>query len=107
MAPYPSIAFAGHGFSRDGVEWTWSTEEVYNGTVLRTDGTVDHFSTMERPKFLFADPTNPTRPTHLFNGVSPVWNSTDSDPCRGCGHCSHCKTTANLDWTFTLARPLQ
>eukprot|EP00035_Acanthoeca_spectabilis_P011694 m.206085 g.206085 ORF g.206085 m.206085 type:complete len:564 (-) comp15424_c0_seq2:110-1801(-) len=105
-APYPSIAFSGHGYSRDGLTWTWSSEEVYGGEVNRVGGLSEHFATMERPKLIFADPSRPTTPTHLFNGVSPVWNGSQADPCAACGHCSRCKVTPGMDWTYTLARPL-
>lgn len=79
MAPYPSNAISGHGsctdnsfsfaltkvliyldrhctlfagFSVDGLTWHWSDVEPYNNTVPRADGSVQHFATMERPKFL-------------------------------------------------------
>ena len=91
--------------------WTYSPIEPYNNTVTRTDGTVDSFATMERPKFVYADPADPTKPTHLFNGVSPVWDASNrSNPCWQCGgatsHCSACKVHKGVDWTYTLAQPL-
>ena len=78
MAPYPSNAISGHGesasngdlfklwpksiapdsfrlvlagFSEDGLTWHWSNVEPYDNTVP-ADGTVQHFATMERPKFI-------------------------------------------------------
>ena len=59
------------------MDWTFSDTEPYSDAVLRTNGVVQHFATMERPKFVFADPGNPTKPTHLFNGTRPEpFNST-------------------------------
>jgi hypothetical protein len=82
----------GHAFSVDGIDWHFSDVQPYDNTVARADGTVEHFATMERPKFLFANSTAPTTPTHLVNGVSPVWNgSNPTNPCAYCGHCSACK----------------
>eukprot|EP00040_Diaphanoeca_grandis_P031060 m.185024 g.185024 ORF g.185024 m.185024 type:complete len:459 (-) comp32214_c9_seq1:62-1438(-) len=105
--PYPSNAISGHAFSLDGVTWVWSAEEPYNNVVSKTDGTVHQYATLERPKFVFADPSNPHRPTHLFNGVSPYWNSSNAaDPCEPCIHCSRCKVTKGIDWTYTLLRTL-
>ena len=107
MAPFPSIATSGYAFSVDGLAWTFSELEPYPSTVLRVNGTIQNFATMERPKFLFADPTAPDRPTHIINGVSPFWNASDpSNPCATCGHCSACKCKGGIDWTYTLARPL-
>ena len=59
----------------------------------------------------YADPTDPAKPTHLFNGVSPVWDAgNSSNPCWQCGgatgHCSACKCHGGVDWTYTLAQPL-
>jgi hypothetical protein len=107
MQPYPSVAISGHAFSSDGHEWTFSDTEPYDNAVLHTNGSIQHFATMERPKFLFADSAAPTRPTHLITGVSPVWNTSNADPCAGCGHCSACKCKGGVDWTYTLARPLR
>lgn len=107
MASYPSNAISGHGFSPDGLVWTWSDVEPYDNVVPMADGTRQYFATMERPKFLYADSKNPTQPTHLLNGVSPVWNSSDpSDPCAACGHCSACKVHKGADWTYTLTQTL-
>jgi hypothetical protein len=106
----------------------------YSNAVERIDGELQRFATLERPKFLYADPSQPMRPTHLINGASPVWmakvggatscwpsctNATDpetnaADACGGCGWCSHCKQQwgggkgkgPDLDWTYTLVRPL-
>jgi len=63
---------SGHGFSTDGIRWHYAVEEPYNNTVAQSDGTSRTYSTVERPKLVFADAGNPHTPTHLFNGVSPV-----------------------------------
>ena len=92
----------------------FSDIEPYTNAVERQGGRTQHFATMERPKLLFADSSHPHRPTHLVNGVSPVWDANNSsDPCAQCGNCCHCKVTSrargdavDLDWTYTLVRPL-
>lgn len=69
------------------------------------DGSTQTFSTMERPKLLFSESGVPT---HLINGVSPVY------PCDTCivgnsppgGGCCWCKVTPREDWTYTLMQPL-
>ena len=84
------------------------------GSVAAATTTVRHYSTLERPKLLFADPTDPLRPTHLLNGASPVWDAAAANPCGRCqaadgsaaGQCVRCKVTAGADWTYTVVRPL-
>ena len=118
--PYPANSISGHGYSADGVHWSFSMTEPYSNVVRYADGSNHTFATLERPKLLFADPSDPKRPTHLFNGASPVWDTAAADPthpgpCAACdgGICTHCKVTskatggmADLDYTYTLARPL-
>lgn len=68
-----------------------------------------NYSTMERPKLLFADEGDPLRPTHLLNGVSPVWDTGGGKPCGACGTegaCVRCKVSPHMDWTYTVVRPL-
>jgi hypothetical protein len=110
--PYPSNAISGHGFSIDGTLWHFSPSEPYGNAVTHADGSVQRFSTLERPKLLFADPARPRVPTHLINGVNPVWLA-GADPCAVCGagggatvHCSHCKQQPGIDWAYTLMTPL-
>ena len=55
MEPYPSQSISGHAYSVDGLAWVFSTVEPYSDAVIRTDGTVQRFATMERPKFIYAD----------------------------------------------------
>jgi hypothetical protein len=89
----------------------FSPHEPYGNEVRRTDGSTDRFATLERPKLVFADAADPHRPTHIINGVSPVWLD-GPDPCAVCGpsagdtHCSHCKQQVGIDWTYTLMQPL-
>ena len=108
------LAVSGHAFSLDGLRWTFSPHQPYSNAVSRADGSVQHFATLERPKLLFADPADPHRPTQLLNGASPVWGHNASDPCAMCGNCCHCKVTSvsrgdedNVDWTYTLVRPVE
>ena len=89
---------AGHLFSADGLEWTESAVEPYRHAVGYSDGSVQNFSTLERPKLAIAAGG---RPTHLFNGASPRW------PCGPCGGCTSCKVTPGTDWTYTLVRQLR
>ena len=106
---YPAQSISGHGFSRDGHHWNYSRTEPYSGAVVRADGSVKTYATMERPKLLFADPADPLRPTHLLNGASPVWDMGNAtNPCGACetGACVKCKVSPGMDWTYTVARPL-
>ena len=96
--------------SYDGIEWGFNIEQQpYNPWVTFLNGTVQHFSTYERPHLVFDADSG--APTHLVNGVSPYWN--EEKPCDGCGarqgsahSCVVCKTTAGLDFTYTLVTPL-
>lgn len=103
-------SISGHIFSRDlRGPWTVSPVEPYTNAVRYADGTLQMFSTMERPKLLFDDSR---APTHLINGVSPVY------PCSGCNHsvmggdappsggCCWCKVLPGHDWTYTLMQTL-
>ena len=107
---FPALSYSGHGFSTDGHHWHYSTEEPYDGTVRRVDGSTKYYATLERPKLLFTDPAYPFRPTHVINGASPVWDEgAPANPCGACrtpGQCVGCKVTPGMDWTFTLVRPL-
>jgi len=104
---YPANSISGHAYSTDGHVWFSSPIEPYNATVAFSDSTSHYFATMERPKLVFGGHDGLT-PLYISNGVSPV-----PAPCTACGHCSHCKqqwsppgTGPDLDWTFTLVRPL-
>ena len=81
---WPDNPISGHGFSVDGHAWHFAAAEPYGNAVLRGDGSVQHFATLERPKLVWGDPADPHRPTALLNGASPVWGPNASNPCSGC-----------------------
>ena len=115
-------SISGHAFSRDGQSWTFSNVQPYSN-VVRQEGSgggtqVHTYATLERPKLMFSDQTDPHRPTAIFNGASPWWDETvpANDACAKClnGGCVMCKVTCvqrgamyNLDWTYTLGRPIE
>jgi hypothetical protein len=96
---------SGHAFSEDGLSWSFSPTEPYNGTVFFTDGTSITFSTRERPHLVFAD-KNMSTPIGVVTAVSsqPI-----SPACAGCNHqaCSQCKVTPGRDWVFTQLQPFE
>eukprot|EP00041_Stephanoeca_diplocostata_P020352 m.453628 g.453628 ORF g.453628 m.453628 type:complete len:513 (+) comp21552_c0_seq2:152-1690(+) len=101
----PLNSISGHLFSRDLIHWSVAPLEPYGNVVQYADGTNQTFSTMERPKLYF---NTEGVPTHLTNGVSPVY------PCDTCivgdsppgGGCCWCKVTPGEDYTYTLMQPL-
>lgn len=102
------VLVAGHGYSTDGITWRFSTNPPYNSWVDFDDGHRQMFATMERPHLVFGSNGDPT---HILNGVSSVWDA--KTPCHQCDarpgsqhSCVVCKTSAGVDWTYTLARPL-
>jgi hypothetical protein len=98
--------YAGHGYSRDGLTWTFSEVEPFNGTIRFEDGTRKTFATRERPQLVFArDDVNRTTPQGLITAVSP---QPIGPSCGTCSQqaCSQCKVTPGRDWTFTLYQPL-
>ena len=52
---------SGHAWSTDGYNWTFSTIQPYSNAVHRTDGSVQNFATLERPKLLWGDALDPFR----------------------------------------------
>jgi hypothetical protein len=96
---------SGHAFSRNGIEWTFSTTQPFTGTVDFTDSGSKQFATRERPQMIFTDAARHT-PVGLTSAVSPQplgpW-------CHECsmGACSQCKVTPGRDWTYTIFQPLQ
>lgn len=74
---------SGHGFSEDGVTWHFnSAQQPYNGVITFENGTLQHFSTYERPHLVFNEKQ---QPTHLINGVSPYWQPPGAQgPCDKC-----------------------
>lgn len=97
---WPAFTISGHAFSEDLLHWTFSMVEPYGANVTFTDGSVQPFATLERPKVHFWPHT--LVPAYITNGASPQW------PCAACkdgGRCSACKVSPGLDWTYTLIRP--
>jgi hypothetical protein len=83
---------SGHAFSRNGINWSWTSVQPYTTVVENTDGTTSHFGTRERPKLLFKGGYAPRTlaemvPTHLHSAVNAQ--------CAG-----HDKTDIGTDWTF-------
>eukprot|EP01065_Artemidia_motanka_P004617 TRINITY_DN121_c0_g1_i3.p1 TRINITY_DN121_c0_g1~~TRINITY_DN121_c0_g1_i3.p1 ORF type:complete len:409 (+),score=155.10 TRINITY_DN121_c0_g1_i3:61-1227(+) len=99
---------SGHIFSTDGRSWTFSDVQPYNNWVDYTDGTRQHFATMERPHLVFNDAGDIT---HLINGVSPVWGSPACGQCDarpGSEHaCVCCKVSPGVDWDYTLVQAVR
>ena len=103
----------GHAFSLDGVEWTFSDVQPFNGSVAFTDGTAKQFATRERPQLTFVDELHPlpgaTALRTTPNGLTSAVNSQPLGPwCEQCSMhaCSQCKVTAGRDWTYTIFQPL-
>eukprot|EP00656_Telonema_subtile_P009402 TRINITY_DN14412_c0_g1_i1.p1 TRINITY_DN14412_c0_g1~~TRINITY_DN14412_c0_g1_i1.p1 ORF type:complete len:400 (-),score=66.02 TRINITY_DN14412_c0_g1_i1:298-1497(-) len=103
---------SGHGFSTDGVDWKFnSAQQPYAAEVSFQNGTVQQFSTFERPHLVFNEQR---QLTHLVNGVSPYWDPPGAaGPCDGCDarqgsahSCVVCKTTKGIDYTYTLVSKL-
>ena len=101
------LLVSGHGYSTDGIDWHYSVDAPYNAQIQFANGTVQHFATWERPHLVFDDEQ---RPTHLVNGVSAFWGDKPCDKCDarpGSDHaCVVCKTSAGVDYTYTLVSKL-
>lgn len=76
------IRVSGHAFSEDGLNWHYDADDQpYNNELLFENGTKQYFSTKERPHLVFNDEGEPT---HLINGVSPFWETSQTEgPCDG------------------------
>ena len=107
------VLVSGHGFSEDGVRWHFnSAQQPYDPVIRFANGTLQHFSTYERPHLVF---NAKQQPTHLVNGVSPYWHPPGTPgPCAGCDarqgskhSCVVCKTSKGIDYTYTLVTPLK
>ena len=74
------ILVSGHGFSTDGLNWGFNVaEQPYDAAVVFENGTLQNFSTYERPHLVF---NSKGEPTHLVNGVQAYW-----DPPGAAGPC--------------------
>ena len=74
LQEYPVNPISGHAYSIDGYNWTFSPIQPYSNAVHRTDGTVQHFATLERPKLLWGDADDPFREYRAgsSNGIAPA-----------------------------------
>lgn len=105
------VLVSGHGYSADGVDWRFnSAQQPYDAKITFANGTVQQFSTWERPHLLFDQKSG--APTHLINGVQPYWMG-PSGACDGCDaragsahSCVVCKTSPGIDYTYTLVSRL-
>jgi len=101
--------FSGHAFSIDGLDWTFSATEPFDGTVHFVEGSNMTFSTRERPKFVFAD-TAMTTPAAVITGVSAQCSPPSEECCGKCSPnddlqvCSQCKHPPT-DFTYTVLQP--
>ena len=96
--------YSGHAFSRDGLNWIFSTIEPFNGTIQFTDGSSKNFATRERPQLIFLD-GNRSTPVGITSAVSAQPIGPQCDTCIQ-GTCSQCKITPGRDWTYTIFQPL-
>lgn len=108
------VLVSGHAYSRDGLDWRFnSAQQPFDPIVTFTNGTVQQFSTFERPHLVFGGP-NGTTPTHLVSAVQPYWlDPQTGNACDGCDarvgsahSCVVCKTSKGIDYTFTLVLKL-
>eukprot|EP01043_Picozoa_sp_COSAG02_P040350 COSAG02_NODE_3259_length_7079_cov_30.942693_3_plen_381_part_00 len=60
---------AGHGFSKDGIAWTWHPTPPYSADVTDTTGRTLHYATRERPFLLLSDDIQKS-PLALFTAVT-------------------------------------
>jgi hypothetical protein len=107
------VLVSGHGYSTDGVNWGFNDEAPYYAQITFENGTIQKFSTWERPHLVFNENQ---QPTHLVNGVSAYWDEPSqhcAGPCDGCSaragsahSCVVCKTTTGIDYTYTLVSKL-
>ena len=110
--PLPLLV-SGHGYSTDMINWEFNVEQQpYVPQIHFENGTIQNFSTFERPHFIFNTSTG--FPSHLVNGVSPYYNGPSGNICDVAearppysNHsCVVCKTTENIDYTYTLVTKL-
>jgi len=103
------VLVSGHGYSTDGLDWHFNSVQPYEAKITFANGTVQQFSTWERPHLLF---DKSGVPTHLVNGVQPYWMG-PRGPCDGCDarpgsahSCVVCKSSPGIDYTYTLVSRL-
>ena len=82
---------AGHGFSTDGMNWTFSPTVPYTAAVTGTDGTTKHYATRERPFLLLSDDAART-PIALFTSVTTPGHPKQAKPL--------------VDYSFTHVQPV-
>ena len=104
---------SGHAYSTDLETWHYSMgRQPFDPSVVYTDGTVQNFSTFERPHLVFDSSGNPT---HTVHGVSPVWAQyLDHHPCQVCparpgsqSSCVVCKSSQHYSYTYTMTQELE
>ena len=85
--------------------------QPFDPMVTYDDGSVQYYSTFERPHLVFNDDGVPT---HTVHGASPVWDQYGTHhPCEVCParpgsehSCVVCKTSDHYSWTYTLTQEL-
>ena len=85
---------SGHGFSIDGVKWTWHPTPPYTADVTDTSGRTRHFATRERPFLLLSDDAE-RRPLALYTAVTLP------------GHAKQNWTKDGGDYSFTHVQPVR
>jgi hypothetical protein len=106
-----SVLVAGHGFSRDGHEWAFSSNPPYDNAISHTDGGTTAYTSLERPHLIIDESTG--HPSHLVVAASPSF----TEPlCSSCGTrdpeayqsaCVLCKMNVGIDSSFTMILPLK
>jgi hypothetical protein len=69
--------FGGHGFSRDGVHWTYTPTAPFSADIQFVDGEVVSMQRRERPHLIL---DSAGRPTHLVTSVQPPPGRPTSPP---------------------------
>eukprot|EP00729_Bicosta_minor_P002530 gene2530-9423_t len=83
---------AGHGFSTDGANWTFSAIPPYTAIVNSTDGKSLHYATRERPFLLLSDDAE-LKPIALFTAVTTPGHPKQAKPL--------------VDYSFTHVQPVK
>ena len=110
-APHP-IQVSAHAFSAPPFhDWRFNMgAQPYDAQITFRNGTKQLFSTWERPHLVLDPETR--APTHLVTGVQSYYDG-PRGACDGCQRsggsnhsCASCKSTAGLDYTYTLVTKL-